>query len=1290
MPDRAESIASAQSSEPTASAVQGAVDSVATTLPKSKPLPDGDPIEEWVATRRHAHNKAHPEESIDDDAARHGLAFSGGGIRSATICLGFARALAERGQWSRHDLLSTVSGGGYTGAMLGRLASRCRDGTEWRKVVEALGAATRERPSWLQWWLRANGRYLIPSGFKDSVFAATTYLRNVIAVHIELGLACMLLGCAMAFLLLASWRLRAAMPPGWQAVTGWLDDGLLGGFVPVPLLVLPLLMAWALALSLAYWAVSSSNGRVKPGRAVFAWFVAGVVLALVLPSLLDPATERWGTALRSGLFVIAQMVAPFWLLGWWIVVRAQRNEAPKGSDQRNLLTRRLSSVLALMLTFVAFAAVDRAAWALAFEVQTLGEAGIGLAFAIALLRALLPKADRLVAGRISTAALTTMASLLGWALAFGLVAWWVSVVYRTVLGAAFGGETSWLAAWLDAGTPFTPPLWRADLDSATAPPVSLGRAALVLVAMTVVPGVYSWASRHNVAFLNASSLHNFYCARLVRSYLGAVNPLRFGNPRGPLRAAEEMPAEPVDGYAVNAITDMQADDDLPMTDYAPHAVGAPVHLVNVCVNQTHDPRGGLYNCDRLGLPLTIGPGQRMRVGLRPWQNACAAGLTLGGWTAISGAAVSPGLGNRTRGGLSVLTMLAGIRLGYWWDGLPGADQRPARSFAKQAGLLDELTASFPGTGARQAFLTDGGHAENMGVFALLAARCELVIAVDCGADPDFRFSDLENLIRRARIDLDADIEVLRPKRSSDEQLPAWLGLFGTLDDLKSQHSEARLALALIRYADGAPGLLLLVKPTMWSSMPTDLANYHQRNPSFPQQTTADQFFDEEQWESYYKLGDELGQAVAEVLSDGLAADPAAWEANFSRTPRVTSAPTAATVAAASVPARLAARLVDSPLQTSVGVGVSLTAAIGLWQSVDGYFKRVEERQQVEAVALKELTELWGGLPAALGSSASTGASAPAGAARAGELGADVANNLAARLARMSDTLCASDGPNWFTRSPLANVVLSDARATCVNLGAGAGRGCEWLLRADQGPARSCLLGPEVPRDTCTPRYWAYDYRDVPGALHCQPPRPQPGQAVSPAPLAPPPDVLRQTEVEPEAAAVPPASPPLPPSPAASASASAPPQAASAPTPDDPKPCVGVTVYLQVFGGEWRESARELREPWRQLGASVEPIEDVLATSLANQRIAPLPVRQAELRLRMDDPSTLACARALAPELRARYGTAVEQDIPKRLSPKTNVIEIWLPSRPAASAPSAQASQAAASAPDAKSLATSRR
>src|SRR4030095_1474330 len=56
-----------------------------------------------------------------------GLAFSGGGIRSATTNLGIAQALSRMGILRLVDYLSTVSGGGYVGGCLTSFLSVTRD-----------------------------------------------------------------------------------------------------------------------------------------------------------------------------------------------------------------------------------------------------------------------------------------------------------------------------------------------------------------------------------------------------------------------------------------------------------------------------------------------------------------------------------------------------------------------------------------------------------------------------------------------------------------------------------------------------------------------------------------------------------------------------------------------------------------------------------------------------------------------------------------------------------------------------------------------------------------------------------------------------------------------------------------------------------------------------------------------------------------------------------------------------------------------------------------------------------
>jgi hypothetical protein len=70
----------------------------------------------------------------------------------------------------------------------------------------------------------------------------------------------------------------------------------------------------------------------------------------------------------------------------------------------------------------------------------------------------------------------------------------------------------------------------------------------------------------------------------------------------------------------------------------------------------------------------------------------------------------------------------------------------------------------------------------------------------------------------------------------------------------------------IDYPDGTPSsTLIYLKSSLTDAVPADAQGYAQANPTFPHQTTADQFFDEAQFESYRRLGHHVaGVAFADA------------------------------------------------------------------------------------------------------------------------------------------------------------------------------------------------------------------------------------------------------------------------------------------------------------------------------------------------------------------------------------------------------------------------------------------
>ncbi len=128
-----------------------------------------------IAERRRAAGRA---DAVDHPAI--GLAFSGGGIRSATLSVGMLQAFAEADALAGIDYLSTVSGGGYAGAFLGGLYQpRDENGALAPGSAASVTATLADPRSFAIGWLRENGRYIAPNGAADLWVAIAAVLRNL-------------------------------------------------------------------------------------------------------------------------------------------------------------------------------------------------------------------------------------------------------------------------------------------------------------------------------------------------------------------------------------------------------------------------------------------------------------------------------------------------------------------------------------------------------------------------------------------------------------------------------------------------------------------------------------------------------------------------------------------------------------------------------------------------------------------------------------------------------------------------------------------------------------------------------------------------------------------------------------------------------------------------------------------------------------------------------------------------------------------------------------------------------
>jgi hypothetical protein len=402
----------------------------------------------------------------------------------------------------------------------------------------------------------------------------------------------------------------------------------------------------------------------------------------------------------------------------------------------------------------------------------------------------------------------------------------------------------------------------------------------------VICGLFAWR-----VDVNEFSMHAFYRDRLARCYLGASNLNRQPNP----------------------FTGFDGDD----TNIA---VGdlLPVDEKKVSGKNEDDPKKG-YNgpfpifCTALNLTF----GEDLA-----WQERKAASFVFTplysgydvGWTAargdsnlrfngyvktasyayppegvhistavaISGAALSPNWGYHSNPATAFLLTVFNARLGWWLrnprtlseDGktLQLAGDDPCRKDGKLElmlekdkhpwpsphfslfALINELLGQSNDT-TDYVYLTDGGHFDNMGLYELVRRRCRYIVICDAEADGDLQFSGIGMAIRKCRIDFGAEISLdLRPlTHIGDTQLSSTHCVTGTIrypedPPVDPEHHEY-------------PGTVVYIKSSLTGDEPSDIVNYKKEHPSFPHDTTLNQWFTESQFESYRRLGHHVAYSV---------------------------------------------------------------------------------------------------------------------------------------------------------------------------------------------------------------------------------------------------------------------------------------------------------------------------------------------------------------------------------------------------------------------------------------------
>ncbi|MFA7185428.1 MAG: hypothetical protein WC082_11065 [Victivallales bacterium] len=823
-----------------------------------------------------------------------GIGLSGGGIRSATFCLGVFQGFASiRGLLARVSFLSTVSGGGYFGTFLGGIFMRQKLNSKENYADNAEKILRQEISPEIVGYLRNNGNYLAPGGTADYMKIGAVCLRNLLAVNFVLATAALaILFFAELLELLAAHWLNLSFFQQYHADRSFIFSY----WLAAPILVF---LLFSVPLMINFWLIRENTELKYPRHCLGLFIITGILTPLIILFLPEfqplPAkflNFNYLILEYSGMLILISCIIYYWI----------KRKTFNDPFSRRKAREKLENLQAFSLKiFVALAVIGL--------IQSLGQT---LYFAV---------------GDISFGVISGLLAL--------LLSGKAEKFYNSVKSCFSSKLLSWLPkpsllAFFGILVPF---LWILSMDIIVNAAVwrfsspGVGNTAnvtawlpLSIPELIALFGFFfcllvSTCIGRDFKFINLCSLNYFYKSRLEQAYLDASLSL----------------------------------DKNARSTKLPFYYGkgkAPVHLFNVTVNETVDGTTRSISRDRNGIGMAVGPcgislGVKHHLTFRGWDkkdlattrktfpasekyhrvfkgldNADWAPEWLGAsaWASISGAAMSPGMGKHGDCLKSAVLTLGNVRLGYWWDSdvrpIPPKDpehsikwvkyvhrqlnagfRRIAERFEIQRKLWAEFSCTFRGSAESRWYLSDGGHFENLGGYELIRRRLPLIVLVDAEQDEDFEFGGLSCLIRKARMDFGAEIEffdndMLADPASIDKNkipgklLPRFIQLkhlpdvFGQLDSLKPQtprnSSGRHAALGCITYTNARKGepessLLIYLKASMTGDEPLDLLAYKAENAAFPHQSTQDQFFDEAQWESYRKLGEHAGTPPAGII-----------------------------------------------------------------------------------------------------------------------------------------------------------------------------------------------------------------------------------------------------------------------------------------------------------------------------------------------------------------------------------------------------------------------------------------
>ncbi len=832
----------------------------------------------------------------------YALAFSGGGIRSATFNLGVLQALATHNLLNRFDYLSTVSGGGYIGSWLAAWIKR--EGSVV-KVTNRLCPDKSPNPLGEELkpirWLRMFSNYLAPQSSIMSADAWTvgiTWLRNTLLNQLIIFL--LLLG------LLFTGKLLYEV---WLSDFTWENTSPLYVLSRSAFLLIPvsLLVGFGMHMysseTIRFVGIRREHTNKLSKSIILIGTVVAYLLSAWLHSRMDPSTLVKIDTLLPAAFVTFLSLSLVAILGRYNQGIQNFGNGPWGTWAILIVTTLLATLTGLLCLVAAWTILEHIESAnvcfdevpIADRLQfILGSPLILEVFSItvvvrmALLGKYFPDERREWWGRIGAYIhrisflwiLIATSALLG-QLFIGLLfedAWqgvaatggWIALVGSTVK-AAFSTKTSdkqeeksSLARFLNvlslAGPYlfalglliFLPGLIPPVLNLATKALTSVGwqisddnhkHFDLKILCIIVLAVLSAYALARQVG-VNEFSMYHFYRNRLVRAYLGATrrstDRQRTSNPFTGFDSLDDEKLSkmrneygyygpyPVLNTALNAsqVTDLDRQDRMAESFiFSPLFCGFDFSMIKASVD---------VNTKSYDYAFRQTEHYAFKDG----------GPTIGTAMATSGAAVNPNQGYHSSTGTAFLLTVFNVQLGRWI----GNPRKSTWQMADPGFGLGYIINNLVGkTNTRNEFiaLSDGGHFDNMGLYEMVRRRCAFIVVCDAEQDDRFTCEGFANAIRRCRIDFGAEINI--DLSSITERAD---GRFST-----ENYVVGDIFYAGYKETTGSTGKLLYIKSSILAEgLPVDVREYALKNETFPHQSTGDQFFNEEQFESYRKLG----------------------------------------------------------------------------------------------------------------------------------------------------------------------------------------------------------------------------------------------------------------------------------------------------------------------------------------------------------------------------------------------------------------------------------------------------